>query len=375
MQLFLKKHLEQKNFHYKYKLLNNECTLCEERKIVEGWADGFIDRDGKILDDFQINFHSALWEFYIHQLLKNMEQKIDYSKNRPDFIVKNQDNSDRFYIEARISGIKSNGRAEVDRDSNDLFKVENPVWKLPDFHTIINEGIIRCSNAFQYKALTKYDDYKTDKWFSEKVPYIIGLSSYSQINYGLESHYSILALLYGTYVEYGGLTFSKGPKVKKTNTEWKVSAIDTNLFGKKEYAHVSAVLFTSKLTLGKLTALSVSKGTHSNNLVMNVYQDIAAKKFIIKSINENNPENFADGLFLFHNPNATNPLNPSIFKDQGIIQVFQKKNKKLIFSNDSQPLILRLNRDGMKFNTALQKLSLDELYNTETFSRWNNKLF
>ncbi|MFP0710529.1 hypothetical protein ACLDYB_09520 [Acinetobacter baumannii] len=363
MQLFFNEQLNDINFHDKYKLLNNLVVLNNERNIIQQWADGFIDRDGKILDDFQREFHSTLWEFYIHQLLKNMGAKIDFSKHRPDFIVKNDDGTDRFYIEARISGIKENGRPESDRKLEDLFETETPVWKLPDFHTYIKEGIIRCSNGFLEKAITKYEKYKKDNWFSTEVPYIIGLSSFSQVNYGLESYYSILALLYGQYIQNGGHTFGKCPKILKENKEKKLVPIQTNLFNDKKFSHVSAVLFSSKLTLGKLTALSVSSGTPSFNLVMNVYQDMYNKRFIIKEINQNNPEMFSDGLFLFHNPNAKQPLDPSVFKGQGIIQVFQKK-KKLVFSNTAKPLVCRLNRAGMRSMSQIQKMSLDELYNT-----------
>ncbi|OIH08630.1 hypothetical protein A7M79_07390 [Acinetobacter baumannii] len=364
MKLFLEKMIDpdDKKFHQKYSILNN---LSCERELVQKWSEGFVDRDHKIVGEFQRSFHSSLWEFYIHQLLKNMNSIIDFSKNRPDFIVKNSDGTDRFYIEARISGIKKGGRLESERNLGDLFDTETPVWKLDEFKNIIDEGIIRCSSGFLYKAEDMYDSYKEDEWFNQKVPYIIGLASFSQINYGLESHYSILALLYGQYVMSGGHTFGKCQKVFKENRKNnKKVLIKTNLFNDKKYSHVAAVLFSSKLTLGKLTALSLSKGDFSLNSVMNVYHDIANKKYDVEVISEKNPEHFADGLFLFHNPNADCPLDPKEFLNQGIIQVFQK-NKKLIFSNNRKPLVCRVNRSGMKHIAYLQKLSLDELYNNK----------
>lgn len=366
MKLFLEKmiDLEDKKFHRKYSILNN---LRCERELVQKWSEGFIDRDNKIVGEFQRNFHSSFWEFYIHQLLKNMNSIIDFSKHRPDFIVKNPDGTDRFYIEARISGIKEGGRPESERNLGDLFDTETPIWKLDEFKNILDEGIIRCSSGFRYKAEEMYDSYKKDEWFNQKVPYIIGLSSFSQINYGLESHYSILALLYGQCVRPGGHTFGKCHKVFKENLKKKKVLIETNLFNDKKYSHVAAVLFSSKLTLGKLTALSLSQGDPSFNLVMNVYHDLSNKKYNVEVISETNPEHFADGLFLFHNPNADCPLDPKEFLNQGIIQVFQK-NKKLIFSNNRKPLVCRVNRFGMKHIAHIQKLSLDELYNTYGFN-------
>lgn len=362
MKLFLDNYIDEneKKYNEKYRILNN--LLTHERELVQEWANGFIDRDQKIVDDLQRNFHSAIWEFYIYQLLKNMNVKLDFSKYSPDFIVKNQDGTDRFYIEARISGIKQGGRPESDRSLDDIFDTETPVWKLNQFHSIIDEGIVRCSSGFLYKAIDMYNKYKENDWFNPHVPYVIGLCSFSQINYGLENYYSILALLYGDYVQPGGHTFGKCHKIYKQNLKKEKVLINTNLFKDKKYSHISAVLFSSKLTLGKLTALCVSNGIPTSNLVMNVYQDLKNKKYDINLIDEKNPENFSDGLFLFHNPNADHPLNPSDFINQGIIQVFKKK-KKLIFSNNRKPLVCRINRSGMKPLASIQKLSLDELFN------------
>lgn len=356
MKLFLKNQIENENFHTKYKLLNNNIMLQGEREILEEWAEGFIDRDGKVLYEFQTSFHSTMWEFYIHQLLKNMEEKIDFTKNRPDFIIKHNDGSDKFYIEAVVSEIKKSGRSEDDRNDKDMEMTETPIWKLPDFENIINEGIIRCSNAFSGK-LKKYSSYIKEPWVRDNVPYIIGMSSFSQVNYGLESHYSILALLYGFYIKENGLEFEKRNSVVKQETG---AELPLNIFDDEANTDISAVLFSSKVTLGKLTALAVSKGHPSINLVLNVYEDTDFPYFKIKPVSHENPELFSDGLFLFHNPNAKNPLNPDVFRDQGIIQVF-KENGFLKFDGDQLPLICRVNRALMKpmENLFMHKLAND----------------
>lgn len=356
MKLFSDSPLEDGKFHSKYKLLNNELMLHGEREILEKWADGFIDRDGKILYELQTTFHSTFWEFYIHQLLKNMGETIDFTKHRPDFIVKKDDGSDKFYIEAVVSEIKKTGRPEDDRNFADLEMTETPLWKLPDFENIINEGVIRCSNAFSGK-LKKYANYIKEPWVKTDVPYIIGMSSFSQLNYGLESHYSILALLYGFYIKEDGLSFEKRNFVVKQETG---AELPLNIFDDETNSDVSAVLFSSKVTLGKLTALAISNGHPNLNSVISVYGDTELPYFKIKPVTPDNPELFSDGLFLFHNPKAKNPLNPSIFKDQGIIQVF-KKNGYLEFDGDQLPLICRVNRfiPGPMKEMYILKLAID----------------
>ena len=74
MKLFDSSYSQLPDLHDKYKLLNSYDGMFF-REIIEQWAEGFQDRDGKILKEFQTSFHSTFWEFYIFQLLKDMGLK------------------------------------------------------------------------------------------------------------------------------------------------------------------------------------------------------------------------------------------------------------------------------------------------------------
>lgn len=37
-----------------------------ERDVLRRWADGFPDRDGKFVVEFQTTFNSSFWELYLH---------------------------------------------------------------------------------------------------------------------------------------------------------------------------------------------------------------------------------------------------------------------------------------------------------------------
>lgn len=367
MKLFDNSYSELANLHDKYKLLNSFNGIFF-REIIEQWAEGFQDRDGKILREFQTTFHSTFWEFYIFQLLKDMGLKdnVDFSKNRPDFIIKDG-NKDRFYIEAVVANIKQDGRKEDERTYDDLEQTERPVWKLPNYEKVINEGIIRCSNAVQAKN-KKYEDYKKLEWFDENTPYIVALSSYGQVNYGNECHYSIIALVYGFYINRDGLSYRKANEITKNEN----SNIELNIFSKKEYENISAILFSSKVTLGKVTALALSKGiiNPTKPLVINVYQDEEKPYFKVSVIPEHTTENLTDGLFLLHNPNAKIKIDHDIFRGYGIVQVFQE-NEQLIFEkinnegNSTPPLICKVNRAMSNFDV------MKELYVRKLFVDFN----
>ncbi len=98
--------LDDSDFHEKYKLLKNEPLLIIEKNILSQWTDGFVDRDNKIIKEFQTSFHSSFWEFYLFNYFKKLGFEIDFTKDRPDFIITN---SQKIIIEAVVSEIKITG--------------------------------------------------------------------------------------------------------------------------------------------------------------------------------------------------------------------------------------------------------------------------
>lgn len=341
MQLFFDEKIENEKFHTKYKLLNNHMLAEGQRKVLQGWADGFVDRDGKVLYEFQTTFHSMLWEFYIHQILKDMGLTIDFSKNRPDFIVQNPDGTHKMYIEAVVSQIKKDGRKEDKRNEIDSMDTMRPIWKLENYHSIIDEGIVRASNSINEK-LRKYEKYSQLDWVDTNVPYIVGISSYSQVNYGLESHYSIFALLYGLYMNTDGISFFHKQSVIKPNTDAEIAL---NIFNDEKFENISAIMFSSKVTLGKLACLAQSQGMGLPfSAHVNVYQDDTPPYFKPLIVDENNPELLSDGLMVLHNPKAKVPLDRNVFSNHGITQVFFE-NGKLEIDTESPLLIKRYHNE------------------------------
>lgn len=365
MRLFFDNLEDNEKFHTKYRLLSSHHFAVGQRQILQEWADGFVDRDGKVLYEFQTTFHSMLWEFYIHQVLKEMGEKIDFSKNRPDFIVQNPDGSHKMYIEAVVSQIKKDGRDEKERSMNDVMKVMQPLWKLEDYHSIINEGIVRASNSINEK-LKKYEKYSKLDWVDTNVPYIVGVSSYSQVNYGLESHYSIFALLYGLYMNVDGTSFFKKEKIIKPNTE---SEIALNIFNDESYSDISAIMFSSKVTLGKLANLAKSRGLKGseNSANVNLYFDDEHPYFKPVIVNKDNPEHLVDGLMILHNPKAKVPLDKTIFCNLGITQIYM--NDGVLEIEATSPFLI--NRFHSQVHKGMDKIIADMYfcdYNFPSFS-------
>src|SRR3954451_22021577 len=56
--------------------------------VVNDWANGFQDRDGKFVKEFQTTFDSSFWELYLFAVLKQLGMQVDFSVPSPDFLVK-----------------------------------------------------------------------------------------------------------------------------------------------------------------------------------------------------------------------------------------------------------------------------------------------
>src|ERR1700737_2388564 len=58
-----------------------------DEAVLSKWAEGFVDRDGKFVEEFQTTFNSCFWELYLHAILKEYGMPVDFSKASPDFCV------------------------------------------------------------------------------------------------------------------------------------------------------------------------------------------------------------------------------------------------------------------------------------------------
>ena len=354
--------ITEEQLHPKYKFLKNTLLLDGERKIITSWTDGFVDRDNKIIKEFQTTFHSSFWEFYLFRLFVEMGLIVDFSKDRPDFII-NQPN--KIYFEAVVSNIKEKGRQENTRNLDDILSMLNPPHLQKDFVNSTNEAITRHSNAINSKYKKFIAQYSNLEWVDNNAPFVIALASYDQVNYGREFYYPLLALLYGRYFNHknGKYEFKKNIIKPDTNSE-----IPLGLFNNNSMENISAILFSCTITLGKLTSLSKSINNSKLNMqqILNVRHDDEFPNYKIQDVNPENPEELSDGLFIFHNPFAKNPLPFSVFEKSNAIQITVNDTGFRLEGNNS-PIVSRLN-----ISKILMPDTIKTQIMTETINRFNS---
>jgi len=171
------------------------------------------------------------------------------------------------------------------------------------------------------------------------------MSSYSQVNYGREFIYPMMALLYGMFYIPEEDRYAAIEEIPKPGTE---SLVPVGIFNSDKYSDISAVLYSCTTTLGKLTALAKSAGYFSMNEVYDLRRDYEDTEipYKLQVVGTDSPELLTDGLFLFHNPFARNKLDIGCFEDTSVTQFFWKENK-LLHTSNTYPIVCRLNISRM----------------------------
>jgi len=95
------------------------------------------------------------------------------------------------------------------------------------------------------------------------------------------------------------------------------------LFNTTEYAHISAVLFNSCATWGKVRALSEDPFPY---ILSRQFDPIPPRVIASHSgLEADYDETLFDGLRVYHNPHATHPLDWRVFQEPGAYQAVCRK--------------------------------------------------
>ncbi len=289
-----------------------------DRQIFSQWADGFIDRDGKIVKEFQTTFNSTFWEVYLYRVFKELDIYIDWHYPSPDFSLSKGENE--FIVEAVVSN-------SADGKINEWEKTftKETMDSIKRFKKINHEAMIRLSNSILSKHRLYVNKYKNLGHVKGK-PFVIAVAPFEQPWFNLQYTRPICSVLYDHYVDEDEYLdnpgkYQKGPPVKKLGFIEKDNGaeIQLGLFTNDRMKDVSAVIFSCTATWGKLSAMKHNFFSGCKvDTVWSIDQYGTPEKRS-QDLREYH-EKVVDGLCVFHNPYATYPLSPEIFNNQGIAQ-------------------------------------------------------
>lgn len=303
-----------------------------ERKVLNSWAEGFEDRDGKFVYEFQTTFESSMWELYLNAFLKELGAQTDFSHNAPDFVTKLDMD---VVIEATIAAPPKGGA--VPTGSSQISAPDN-------FAEFNKQSAIRISNSMSSKIKKYRNSYANLSHVKEK-PYVIAIASFDQPYAHYAVNRSIVAVLYGLYTDEE-TTLAVGAEEM---IEYPIEAIIKNenatipvgLFATDEYKEVSAVIYSSLATWGKIRALadkpdalSIYATIHSHNnggIIPETRNQLKAEYI----------ESIADGLHILHNPFAEIPLDAKTFDHERVAQYFVDEKGSINIEAPEDFLLLR----------------------------------
>lgn len=321
---------KEKAQHPIYKMIRDG-DYESERKVLLDWSDGFEDRDGKFCHEFQTSFEPCLWELYIHAFLKEIKATVDFKYDAPDFVVNAEQ---ACCIEATISA-PAEGKQSAHGYSMDA---------LPDdFNRFNQEATVRLCNSFTSKVRKLRERYSKLPQTEDK-PFIIAIASFDRPFSHMSAMRPVIGALYGLYydemetIAIGSsemISYNVCGVVKNENVN-----IDLGYFCSPEYADVSAVIFSSLATWGKVRAVAHNPAAMT---VYTTYHPNPGSLYpIIKQTEKSGYyEHLLDGLYILHNPFAKKPLNPSVFNHERLAQGFVRNNGELDFDAPDDFLLMR----------------------------------
>lgn len=290
-------------------------TAGPERDVLAGWADGFVDRDGKFVREFQTTFNGAFWEIYLHAAFRELGLRPDYSHAAPDFVLSGPPL--RICAEAVTSNHPDGHRPEWDGTIEMLRGGEINHEELVAFSSV------RLANALSSK-LTRYRDRYSGLAHVADRPFVVCLAPFEQPLFWVQCTQALRRVLFQfdqpLYIRdwNSGEPLFVGEVAVDGETKPSGAEVPFGLFRDERAKEISAVIFSNTATYGKLRALSVGsedtavfQARRYNDLEFGKPNDIVALK-------RDYSETLLDGLSVYLNPFAEKPIDPSSLARHGV---------------------------------------------------------
>lgn len=331
--------VENKRLHHNFKTIAVEARE-KERQVLQCWADGFPDRDGKFVQEFQVSFNPCFWELYLHAVFKEYGFSFDWSQSSPDFLINK--NGISISVEAATAGPANGKPAEWEVPFTPDKMEELKLGKLN------REAIIRLSNAF-YEKWKKYKASYSKMKNVAGHPFVLAIAPFEQPYFNLQYNRPITALLYDYYVDEEACLnnpekYPDGPPSRHLGFVEKDNGTEIELgaFTDDGCREISAVIFSCTATWGKVDAMTANPSI--SRIFHTIWGSPPSGAPVVRSVPASEyTETLFDGLQVYHNPYALNPIDPKVFRRDGVVQVFgDPKTKTLHWEGEESCLMYRL---------------------------------
>jgi hypothetical protein len=343
--------VEEQRFHPHFRALLDPLREADRTELLR-WAEGFPDRDGKLVSEFQISFNSVFWEIYLYAAFRDYGFNFNWQHRSPDFAISCP--SQNFVVEAVTANAAQGKLNEWDKTYRDIAEL--------DIDRLNKEAMVRLSNSI----LSKYRKYERDYAALEHVkgkPFVLAVGPFEQPFFNYQYNRPIRAVLYDIYVDEPAYAanpenFPNGPPDVPLGyvTKENGSEVELGLFTDDRMRHVSAVIFSCTATWGKINALAPkTQGRHV--LIESIWGSEPDGRPVPRVGTPSKiGETIIDGLQIYHNPHAIHPLDPAVFRRIGVVQEYvDSATSKWMLEETTRSLFFRLTHNF----TADESLSRD----------------
>jgi hypothetical protein len=276
-------------------------------QMLEKCFKKFHDKDGNFVQQFQTTgFSARLWELYLNTYFVSTGFQVDASVAFPDFCLSK--NSNHFCVEA-VTTNKSQSGALANIKLGDNYEEKRK------FH------IIKMANSLWSKVQKKYweKDHVKDK------PLVFAIECFHDDDSQSWSDSPLIDYLYGK--SFSWYYDKNNQLVIQNSDETSVDVggrkVPSGLFNRDDTKNVSAVIFSNSATISKFLRMGKQKWPKFPHIVTRMgtcykhdNNETKPNRFEYYVGEHDSPiESWGSGLTVFHNPNASHPLDSTLLAD------------------------------------------------------------
>jgi hypothetical protein len=297
--------------HVSFRDLAASEAFLPARSIIAELMPHFVDVDGTFVKEFQTKgFDARLWELYLHAYLMEEQLFIEREHPSPDFIVRKYGQT--VAIEAVIVGRRTPYRTILLDEEPQPLPLEEIIKKNRD------ETPIQFGSALFTKLQKRYWELPHVSGF----PLVFAIADFHDDRSMLWTSTGLMHYLYG--VHHG---FDYDEQGKLIITPYKIGVhqagsktIPSGYFFQPDAENVSAVLFSASGTISKFNRIGRQAGFRHPDVTMirvgtchNHDPNACVPHMFHYEVNEECDETWAEGLSMFHNPQARFPVPGELF--------------------------------------------------------------
>jgi hypothetical protein len=303
----------EKRNHY-IKLLSECPDYFPAQVVLEELAYWFKDPDGTFIRAMQGNeFNARLFELYLHAMFYELEFELDRTHPQPDYLLKKA---------GKTIAVEAVTVSEMEHEKGRSVPLNDAEERQKFFDHVQLEMPFKFARALRKKVNHRPEPMKLPYWdlpHTKDKPFVIAIHDYSRSLSMSFSEPSLRSLLYGIAIHEEHV--SKIEQHTRSNGE----IISSNFFGHESNKHVSAVILVTQATLPKFNRMGRVAGLRSPTtfaFVQGIRTNHRSERENFRALVEHPEykEFWREGVFVYHNPNAANPLDPELFPN--VVNVF-----------------------------------------------------